>query len=215
MKNKLAENMLRFGVKNLHKADVKKIQEVATLNEQQDIDLLPKYGKIFQQELLKGIKAQKPQIVFFAGPYYVWTSEPNPITYDTLDGVTSPVTSNIIGKFIDLQVETIPAIGPVPMLPGWSSGYGGMFEYKTGLQGGQMTQIMYSEESPVLNIKTTEDALGHIQTNFGKFSPQVIQQLYNISQNKAQIDQAIATLKTKPNIIAKLPANMKSGLNIA
>ena len=33
MKNTLAENMLRFGVKNLHKSDVKKIQEVATLSE--------------------------------------------------------------------------------------------------------------------------------------------------------------------------------------
>lgn len=33
MKNTLAENMLRFGVKNLHKADVKKIQEISTLNE--------------------------------------------------------------------------------------------------------------------------------------------------------------------------------------
>ena len=38
MKNTLAENMLRFGVKNLHKSDVKKISQ---LQEQQAQPIQP------------------------------------------------------------------------------------------------------------------------------------------------------------------------------
>ena len=58
MKNTLAENMLRFGVKNLSESDVKKIEE-STLNEVTDLTKDPKLAKPLINESYDFIKKAK------------------------------------------------------------------------------------------------------------------------------------------------------------
>lgn len=178
------------------------------LNEaQQDIDLLPKYGKQIQQKLLEGIKAKKPVISFYIDKYYFFTNEPNPIIYDG-GPVGGPDATVIRGKFIDLTLPILPAFGAVPVIPNWDAGFGGSFEWTVG-KVGQMVSVVYAPEE-VTYAKTANDIIGHLKSTYALTNEQVILNLYNASPLKTQIDKAIADLKQKHSKeIAQFPETMK------
>jgi hypothetical protein len=206
MKNTLAENMLRFGVKNLSESNIKKISE-SLLTEA--TDLMPKYGKDFTTQMIATLKRHPaiPRFYFGNNLYYAvsrfdisqyWEGETRPNHYT----FQAPLN----GGFSSLTTISVPGVGIVPIVPDPVS-QGGEFQWDSAA--GKLLSLTYTPIPGKLeNVKTLQDALGGLKSYAGKVSSTVYTQLYSASPMKAQIDQAVAALKTKS-------VEVRSGLPLA
>lgn len=215
MKNTLAENMLRFGVKNLHELDVKKIQE-SLLTEA--TDLMPKLGKEFTANMIATLKKHPGKVRFYFGNglYYVegrqdlsneWTDDPNDIDLQ--------VPFN--GGFTTLTTVNAPGIGIVPIVPDPITPDGGaqFGEFQWDGRAAKLMSLTYTPIESKLFAKTAQESLAGLKNLAGDISSVVYSQLYAASPNKTAVDQAIAALKTKPVEIRKaLPYALTKGLGI-
>jgi hypothetical protein len=191
MKNTLAENMIRFGVKNLSESDITKIEE--SLLTEQTVDLSKEPGlvnafKSLRAQNAKGIK--RPQAML--GRYLLT------FTKDVDFESAVQVQGNVVG----FQTYTLPFVGRLPVIPDFPQGWGGYFQWKT------TETIPYSIQnnfqSPSLrdysqNI-TTVDVAKNISDPMNLIPIQTLKAMYAASTAaKAQFDQLIAEFKTNPN----------------
>lgn len=182
MKNTLAENMLRFGVKNLHKSDVKKIQEVATLNEaviSKDLYADPRW-----KQAIDTVSAKQPEGSM--APYNVGQFIFIP---------TDPAGKGIITTF------TTGYYG-LPMLNPLQDAYG---KY----QDSTYATIEIVQTANDINVKAPSIDIYAKQLNdsFNKLPIAVLQAAYNANPNKATYDKMISTFK---NTIAQTQPGTKS-----
>jgi hypothetical protein len=207
MKNTLAENMLRFGVKNLKESDVKRIEE-SVLTEDNNLmnsTIDQQLRKTFSQQIAK----QSNRLSAYVDRYYAYSIEPNPITYS---GGSIDTRGAIIGKMIAIEIIAVPGLGNLPLLPDTESGFGGVFEYVPSTRTFQKLEY---EAQTYITVNTVDDALRSLNSLYSSVNPEIVKQLYSISPNKAAIDTAINDFKLKHrNLVAKLPANMKTAFSI-
>jgi hypothetical protein len=195
MKNTLAENMLRFGVKNLSESNIKKIEE-SLLTEA--TDLMQKYGKDFTTQMIATLKKHPSRVRFYFGNglYYAVGRQDLTGEWEGSGPNEFSLQVPLNGGFSTLTTISAPGIGTVPLVPDPLS-QGGEFQWD-GRQG-QLLSLTYTPIPGKLeNVKTLQDALGALKSFAGTVPPAVYTQLYSASPMKTQIDQAIAVLKTKP-----------------
>ena len=123
MKNKLAENMLRFGVKNLSESNIKNINE-ALLTEAEIVNLkgdprLPKIAKSLADQKNGGIKLPAAAM----GPYIFILPK----------GVSTPYVQGgwSMGKVLKFYAYGFSPVGNVVTLQDWPAGFGGSFTLDT------------------------------------------------------------------------------------
>lgn len=181
MKNTLAENMLRFGVKNLQKSDIKKIEE-SLLKEGTDLTKDPNLAKTFaaiKAQIDKGIK--QPSALM--GMYLIKFSKPQ--NFDT--------ALQVNGNVLAFQAMPFKGIGNLPTLPDYSVGFGGTFNWKLTDPVPYFIEMDYTiPQFGTLNANAVSDI---VNKTMEPIPLATLQAMYNAHPNKAKYDAAIATFK--------------------
>lgn len=199
MKNTLAENMLRFGVKNLNESDVKKIEE-ALLKEAIDLTKDPNLTKAFasiKAQTAKGIK----QPMALMGFYLIMFNQPQ----DFQKAV------QVTGKVLAFQAMPWKNIGNLPCLPDYTVGFGGNFSWKLTDPTPYSIEMDYT--LPQFGNITAADVAKTINQTMGPIPVATLQAMYNAHPNKAKYDAAIAAFKanaTGKQVLAGLTGNAKA-----
>lgn len=203
MKNTLAENMLRFGVKNLKESDLKKIQKTilteATVNLTKDPNLAKAFASI-KAQFQKGIK----QPMALMGFYLIMFPEPQ--NFDQANQVN--------GKVLAFQSMPWPKIGNLPCLPNYTAGFGGNFSWQTTSPVPYSIEMDYS--LPVMdnpNGLSPQAIASIINETMATVPLATLQAMYNAHPNKAKYDAAIATFKASQpgkQVLAGLTGNAKA-----
>lgn len=193
MKNTLAENMLRFGVKNLSESDITKIEE--SLLTEQTVDLSKEPGlvnafKSLKAQNAKGIK--RPQAML--GRYLLMFTE----------DVDFQSSVQVQGKVIGFQTWNFPRIGRLPVIPDFTAGWGGSFSWKTTepvpyIIENNLQSPQRQDYDP--NISEAQVA-SNINEQMNLLPIQTLKAMYAASTTaKPQFDQLIAEFKTNPNAV--------------
>jgi hypothetical protein len=199
MKNTLAENMLRFGVKNLKESDVKKIEE-ALLIEAIDLTKDPNLTKAFasiKAQTKKGIK----QPMALMGFYLIMFNQPQ----DFQNAV------QVNGKVLAFQAMPWTKIGNLPCLPDYTVGFGGNFSWKLDEPTPYSIEMDYT--IPQFGNITAADVAKTINQTLSPIPVATLQAMYNAHPNKAKYDAAIAAFKanaTGKQVLAGLTGNAKA-----
>jgi len=199
MKNTLAENMLRFGVKNLKESDIKKIEE-SVLNEGTDLTKDPNLKKAFASinaQIAKGIK--QPSAVM--GMYLLRFDKPQ--NFDTAVQVN--------GDVLAFQAMPFKGVGNLPTLPDYSVGFGGTFNWKLTAPVPYFIEMDYTiPQFGNLNAKAVSDI---VNKTMAPIPLATLQAIYNAHPNKAKYDAAIAAFKaseTGKQVLAGLTGTAKA-----
>ena len=198
MKNTLAENMLRFGVKNLSESDVKKINESALLTEAV-IDLTkdpaaPAASKFFAASWAKNV----PQPNYQMGQYYLKTTAPK-----------TEESQIYRGKVLAFKSSTYGTVN-LPTLPMVDSGFGGDYDWDSVSK--RFLSLTYAINEPTAMAPLKANQYGDdINIRFNQIPLANLQAMYAASPKKATYDTFIAAFKTsKSPIIPFLKGNAKA-----
>lgn len=179
MKNTLAENMLRFGVKNLKAEDVKKIEESVLTEDGRvgDVDLKsnPKWNALLRATFDKQpADSMEP---FTVGPYIF---KPEEVKASYSKGIITTFTTGYYG---------LPALTPLTDANGIFVDNGVNFDRAT------INTLAYNER----NVKAPEiqNYAKYLNESFSQFKLPVLQAAYNANPNKANWDKMIITFKQK------------------
>ena len=199
MKNTLAENMLRFGIKNLNESEVEKLQRLA---EQADIDILSKLPKAQVANLSVNFKQShdmnKPTVTGILGSYYL-------VSESTKDFSRSPGYNGSFYGFepVEYGSNKIGLISlPIPSVLGyfvWSSAPAKFSSFKIAATIGQSMKDENDTEVTVANT---------ISAKFNAIPLKVLRTIYAADRNKANYDAIIAKF-TNEKIRVALTGNAK------
>jgi len=206
MKNTLAENMLRFGVKNLQESDLKKISE-SLLTE--DTDLMPKLGKDFTTNMIVALKKHPKTVRFYFGSGQYYAVGRQDLTAEWADAKPNYyyVQSTLTGGFSTLTTISVIGVGEVPIIPDPATS--GVGQWQWNGKSAELLQLIAAPGERQLGL----DSLASYQGNVGSA---IYTQLYAASTIKPRIDQAVATLKAKPvEIRSKLPYAIRTAFGIS
>lgn len=201
MKNTLAENMLRFGVKNLSESNIKKIEK-SILTEATDLTKDPNLAKTFaaiKAQNLKGIK--RPMALM--GFYLIMFTEP----------VDLQKALQVNGKVLAFQAMPWPKVGNLPCLPDYTIGYGGSFSWRPTNPTPDSIEMNYQIPAFDPNGVTPQQIAQTINETMGPIPLATLQAMYNAHPNKAKYDAAIAAFKanaTGKQVFAGLTGNAKA-----
>jgi len=178
MKNILAENLLRFGVKNLSEAQMQRLTEA-------EIDLLntpgiDKANKYFQT----AYKNQVPDPSYILGQYYLKSDRP--VNYESDMSISGPVYG--------FYLYTVGSVS-LPLISYGSTGEGGRWTFFS--RDNKITKIYWdtyrqSFQDPKMAAK---DIAYNINARFNEVPLKALQTIYNAHPKKANFDQAMATFK--------------------
>jgi hypothetical protein len=200
MKNTLAENMLRFGVKNLKESNVKRIEESLLTEASVDLSKDPRLPKTFaaiKAQIDKGIKMPKALM----GQYLIMFTQPQ--NFDAMQ---------VQGKVLAFQSMPFPGVGNLPSLPDYTVGFGGNFSWRL------TDPVPYMIEND-LTIPSFDRAIkpaaiaNIINQSMASIDIKTLQAMYAAHPNKAKYDAAIAAFKANPNssqVLAALTGNAKA-----
>lgn len=202
MKNILAENMLRFGVKNLSGIDRKKIKEVMIREQRDDIalpagsspatnirdvDLASKYSKQIAAQLLK--RKENDLTPFVIGNQYIFV----PQRHDNQE------QKGVIVTF-EKGYYSLPALTPLSENGGtYGSRSYDSIDYAFVRRG----VFTGTKSAPAKNFAE------YLNKMFGALPNNLIDAIYNGNPSKAEFDAAIQNAR---NQISKTPANELSNL---
>ena len=201
MKNILAENMIRFGVKNLQESDIKRIEESLLTEAAVDLSKDPRLTKTFQAinaQIEKGIKMPRALM----GQYLIMFDKPQ--NFDPAVQVS--------GKVLAFQAMPYPGVGNLPSLPDYTSGFGGNFSWRL------TDPVPYRIENdltiPSFDKSIQPAAIANtINQTMAPIDIKTLQAMYAAHPNKAKYDAAIAAFKANPNssqVLAALTGNAKA-----
>ena len=202
MKNNLAENMLRFGVKNLSQSDIEKINETVLTEVDRVIDLStdPRIPKVFaslKAQSKKGIKF--PSAIM--GQYLIKIN-------NSYDYVNDP-PQTVDGVVLAFQAAPFPKVGNLPCLPDYPRNFGGRFTWaylsNNVPSAGNITYdptTQFGESSPAAVASIVNEIMNSIELV-------TLQTIYNANPNKVKYDAAITAFKASPT--GKLTMEMLTG----
>lgn len=177
MKNILAENLLRFGVKNLSEAQIQSLTEA-------EIDLLTtpgidKANKYFQT----AYKSQVPNPAYILGQYYLKSDKP--VDYAKDMSISGPVYGFLLYTY---------GTTSLPVISDGAAGEGGRFTFFA--RDNKITSINWDTLRLGVNPKASaQDIANNINTRFNAIPLKDLQTIYNAHPKKANFDQAMATFK--------------------
>tara|TARA_R110000772_G_scaffold145481_3_gene255393 strand:+ start:520 stop:1122 length:603 start_codon:yes stop_codon:yes gene_type:complete len=196
MKNTLAENMLRFGIKNLNESEVEKLQRLA---EQADIDILSKLPSKQVANLSMSFKQShgmnKPTVAGILGSYYLaGPSESNEYGYNgTVYGF----------ELVEFGSNKIGLISvPVPSALGYFVWNSAPAKFNTINISAEIGQSMKYENDTAVTVANT------ISDKFNAIPLEVLRTIYAADRNKANYDARIAKF-TNEKIRVALTGNAK------
>lgn len=201
MKNTLAENLLRFGVKNLSEAEKKKIEESLLTEGIIDLSKTPgidKVNKYFEGAMAKRV----PRPAAFLGEYYLLA---DPVDY------TNKVDLRLEGPVIGFKIYSIPGLETqLPLLPDFVAGEGGQFDWSSSYK--TFNSITWDTSGLPFDPKTKTDVIvDGINRRMNSLPLQTLQQIYAISARKPKGDQLIAAFKASNSPIkTMLTGNAKA-----
>ena len=187
MKNTLAENMLRFGVKNLSESDVKKIEESLLTEGEIDLMSMPEVKDAtahFKKSWINRIL--KPNYVL--GQYYLKTTKAANFERDyRYMGITIGFKSaNYRGVIVPIPDTTMGGV--------WSfEGEVAAFENGKSFTFSKLTWDTYPIQiDPRISAKGAADGINEV---FNQIPLRDLQTMYNASKGKPSFDKQIATFK--------------------
>ena len=181
MKNTLAENMLRFGVKNLSESNIKKINE-ALLTEAIDLSndkRLPKVAMALKTQVEKGNKF--PSAVM--GQFLFKVHPDQPVNWDSATAA--------YGSVIAFQQYFFPGFGTAVGLPLYPVGYGGNFYMR--LPSYELWSANYeAQETNVRGNTYDTNQVAEFMNLVNRIPIDQIQAIWNANPNKANFAKTMS-----------------------
>lgn len=180
MKNILAENMLRFGSKNLSESEKQNLQSLT----EAEIDLLTtpgidKANKYFQT----AYKNQVPNPAYVLGQYYLKSDKT--VDYEKDMSISGPVYGFLLYTY---------GTTSLPVVSDGGAGEGGRFTFFT--RDNKITSINWDTVRLGVDPRATAQAIANnINIRFNAIPLKDLQTMYNAHPKKANFDQIIATFK--------------------
>lgn len=181
MRNILAENLLRFGVKNLSEAQKQRLTEAV-------IDLIKHPGVKKANAYFSTAWDNRVELpTYIIGHYYLMPY--GPIDYEK--------NMKIQGRVITLMSKPIGTETSLPVLPSKLSNEGGGFTWEFTNPERVITKLNWDDSLVQPMIKYTGKQLADtINERFNQMPLKDIQTIYNVHPEKAKMDQEIAAFKS-------------------